>query len=111
MPKLTKKVVEGINPQDSDVVVWDAEIPGFGVRVWPSGRRVYILKYRNLQGRQRKPVIGRHGTPKPFGVAKIAIATGTTQRPIRLGVRGDRILLAQTPEMDKLASQPCFPEK
>ncbi len=42
-------------------VVWDAEIPGFGVRVWPSGRRVYILKYRNLQGRQRKPVIGRHG--------------------------------------------------
>jgi integrase len=61
MPKLTKKVVEGIKPQDSDVVVWDAEIPGFGVRVWPSGRRVYILKYRNRQGRQRKPVIGRHG--------------------------------------------------
>ena len=61
MPKLTKKVVEGINPQDRDVVVWDAEIPGFGVRVWPSGRRVYILKYRNRQGRQRKPVIGCHG--------------------------------------------------
>ena len=34
---------------------------GFGVRVWPSGRRVYILKYRTAEDRQRKVTIGQHG--------------------------------------------------
>ena len=62
MPKLTKRLVEGINPDpDRDVIIWDQELPGFGIRVWPSGKRVYILKYRNMHGRQRKPVIGQHG--------------------------------------------------
>ena len=61
MPKLTKRLVEGIEPQAQVIVVWDSKIPGFGVRVRPSGRRVYILKYRNRQGRQRKPNIGLHG--------------------------------------------------
>lgn len=72
MPKLTKKLVEGIEPQDQDVVIWDSEIPGFGIRVRPSGRRVYILKYRNKQGRQRKPTVGRHGVLTADQARKIA---------------------------------------
>ena len=60
--KLTKRVVEAIAPpSDRDVIVWDTEIRGFGVRVWPSGKRAYFVKYRTREGRQRKPTIGVHG--------------------------------------------------
>lgn len=61
MPKLTKRVVEAIKPSDREVIVWDDELRGFGVRVWPSGKRAYFVKYRTREGRQRKPTIGEHG--------------------------------------------------
>ena len=37
--KLSKTVVEGIKTADQDVVVWDETLPGFGIRVKPSGVR------------------------------------------------------------------------
>lgn len=40
MPKLTKRLVEGAEVRDADYFVWDEDLPGFGVRVMPSGRRV-----------------------------------------------------------------------
>lgn len=61
MPKLTKRFVEAIPIGDRDVIAWDSEIRGFGVRVWPSGKRTYFVKYRTQEGRQRKPTIGVHG--------------------------------------------------
>ena len=61
MAKLTKKLVETLEVRDKDYVVWDSQTPGFGVRIRPTGRRVYILKYRNKHSRQRKPAIGIHG--------------------------------------------------
>ena len=33
-----------------DYVVWDAELPGFGLRVWPSGKRAYIAQYSVRDG-------------------------------------------------------------
>ena len=44
MPKLTKRFVESIKPGDREIIKWDTEVRGFGVRVQPSGRRTYILK-------------------------------------------------------------------
>lgn len=61
MPRLTKRHVESLTTEARDYTVWDDELPGFGIRVWPSGKRVYVLKYRTREGRQRKPVIGLHG--------------------------------------------------
>ena len=46
MPRLTKRVVESVAPKDKEFYVWDAEIPGLGLRVLPSGRRQYIVQYR-----------------------------------------------------------------
>ena len=39
MPKLTKRSVEALQPGSKDYFVWDAETPGFGVRVMPSGAK------------------------------------------------------------------------
>jgi integrase len=59
--KLTKKVVEAILPGAIDVVVWDTEVRGFGVKVTKAGRRAYFLYYRTRAGQQRRPTIGQHG--------------------------------------------------
>lgn len=59
--KLTKTRVERVRPDpDRDVVVWDAELRCFGLRVKPSGRRTYIVQYR-AEGRSRRMTLGRHG--------------------------------------------------
>ena len=60
MPKLTKRVVDALKPEASEVVHWDTALSGFGVRVWPTGRKSYIVKCR-CRGRQIKMTIGTHG--------------------------------------------------
>lgn len=62
--KLTKRVVDGALPIDRRYVIWDAQVPGFGVRVFPSGAKTFIFKYRVGGGRsatRRQPVIGKYG--------------------------------------------------
>ena len=59
--KLTDRIIENIKPGDREIIIWDTEVKGFGVRVQPSGQRSYILKYRNIHGITRKPKIGVHG--------------------------------------------------
>ncbi len=61
MPKLTKRVVESITPTIRVQVVWDSQLPGFGIRVRASGKRVYFVQYRTHHNRQRKQNIGQHG--------------------------------------------------
>jgi integrase len=57
--RLTKTLVEALEPESRDVYAWDNRIAGFGVKVTPRGARVYVLKYR--AGRlQRWMTLGRH---------------------------------------------------
>ncbi|CAM1633628.1 tyrosine-type recombinase/integrase [Bartonella apis] len=63
MPKITKRIVDALEPNEDgkEALLWDSEIKGFGVRVMPSGIKSYIIKYRTIEGRQRKMTIGRVG--------------------------------------------------
>ncbi len=46
MPRLTKRVIEAAEIQATEHFIWDDSLPGFGVRVLPSGRKGYIVQYR-----------------------------------------------------------------
>lgn len=60
--KLTKRFVESIIPHEKDeLLLWDSEIKGFGIRVFPTGRRTYFVQYRNQFGSTRRKKIGAHG--------------------------------------------------
>lgn len=60
MVKLTKRVIDGLLPREKDYFEWDDELPGFGVRVWPTGKKTYVAQYR--AGKQtRRFKVGAHG--------------------------------------------------
>ena len=75
--RITKSSVDGVKPQDKEIICWDDLLPGFGVRVRPTGRRYYILKADfgiappdcELSGAkgvqfQNQPSIGKERHPK-----------------------------------------------
>jgi integrase len=73
MAKITKKLVDGLQAQpNGEYWVWDSELPGFGVRVWPSGRKVYVAQYR-AEGRTRRVGLGTHGAVTPEQARKEAV--------------------------------------
>jgi integrase len=63
--KLTKRVVEAAEPASSDQYLWDAEVKGFGVKITPAGRKVFLFQYR-MGGRGAKTercTIGEYRSP------------------------------------------------
>ena len=61
--KLTKSAIDAIPTPAKDVVYWDSGCPGFGVKITPKGRKVFIVLYRSggTGSRLRKYTIGPYG--------------------------------------------------
>ena len=57
---LTGRAVDALAVSARDVIVWDRELAGFGVRVYPSGRKVYVVQSR-AGGGPRRVTLGTHG--------------------------------------------------
>ena len=92
--KITKRTVDALKAATGrDVLLWDDELPGFGVRCRASGRKVYFLKYRTAGGRQRWLTLGRHGPVTPDAARaralreKAAVADGNDPSGARLRKR------------------------
>lgn len=63
--RITKRTVDAAAPGAREYVVWDPALKGFGLKVTPAGRKVYLVQYRigGRSGRTRRYTIGPHGAP------------------------------------------------
>src|SRR5436305_7284400 len=61
--KLTKSSIDALPTPSCDQIYWDAGCPGFGVKVTPKGRKVFIVLYRmgGAGSKLRKYTIGPYG--------------------------------------------------
>src|SRR5262245_32131004 len=61
--RLTKSAIDALPTPKSDLVYWDAGYPGFGVKVTPKGRKVFVVLYRTggAGSKLRKYTIGPYG--------------------------------------------------
>jgi len=62
---LTLKNIASIPTPEKRTEYWDNEVPGFLLRVGPSGPKVFYLVYRNRQGEKRRLKIGNLGILTP----------------------------------------------
>lgn len=60
--KLTKRAIDALAVPDSkQLIYWDSEVKGFGLRVLPSGLKTFVVQYRNAEGIKRRMNLGRFG--------------------------------------------------
>ncbi len=71
---ISKRTVEALSVEDRDAVFWDDRIPGFGVRVYPSGSKVYVVQTRH-RGKSQRVTLGRHGVITADAARKKAAET------------------------------------
>lgn len=76
--KLTKRYVDSAsyegegNEQD---IRWDSVVPGFGLRLYPSGKKAFVFRYR-FRGRKRFVTLGKCGVltaDQARGKAKVMV--------------------------------------
>ena len=61
--RLTKSAIDALPTPPAEVVYWDAGLPGFGVKVTPTGRKVFLVLYRTggAGSKLRKYTVGPYG--------------------------------------------------
>jgi integrase len=77
---ITKTLVDGLAPAAAEYTVWDSKLPGFGVRVRPTGAKSFVIVYRAGSGRTAPT---RRFTIAAVG--KLAPDLARTQAKILLG--------------------------
>ena len=61
--RLIKSIIDALPTPDKEIVYWDESLPGFGLKITPKGRKVFIVLYRagGSGSRLRKYTIGPYG--------------------------------------------------
>ena len=66
--KLTKRTIDTLpSPIAQDQIWWDEDLKGFGLKLTPAGRKVFLVQYRPAGDRRnpRKYTIGEYGSVTP----------------------------------------------
>ena len=58
--KITKRMVDALSAKRKAGLFWDRDLPGFGVRVYATGRIAYVVQSRGPSG-SRRVTLGQHG--------------------------------------------------
>jgi integrase len=63
--RITKRIVDSVQPRDKSFIIFDASVKGFGCRVMPTGAKSFVLEYRPGAGgrsvAKRRLTLGRYG--------------------------------------------------
>jgi len=60
MPKITKRLIDATEATGKDTFLWDEELAGYGLKITPAGRKVFVLQYR-IGRRSRRMTLGTYG--------------------------------------------------
>ena len=71
--RLTNHAISTARPKASEYTLWDGTLNHFGLRVYPSGVRSFVVQIR-VQGRMRKITLGRFPATGIAGARKQAAA-------------------------------------
>src|SRR5215212_4206184 len=65
--KLTKSTIDSLPSSTKDTIWWDTDLKGFGLKITPTGRKVFLVQYRPAGDRRnpRKYTIGEYGQVTP----------------------------------------------
>jgi integrase len=86
MANLTKRTIDAASPGDKEYFLWCTGTPGFGIRIHPTGRKVFVAQVR--VGRQtRRLGVGHYG---PFTVDQARTAAQEIIRSAKMGVDPQR---------------------
>lgn len=91
MARLTKRFVDAAEPATRRRFLWDESLPGFGLVVHATGRKVYVVQYRNAEGRTRRQALGVHGVLTPDQARRLAAAHLVAARSGRDPVEENRV--------------------
>ena len=103
MARLTKRTLESAEAKAKDYFIFDDELPGFGLRIMPSGRKIFVLQYR-VGCKARRCTLGHY----PIFTVEQARAKATkVLAAVRDGQdpSGEKRLLAQAPTVRDLAKR------
>src|SRR3954471_16710147 len=66
--KLSKSTIGALPSSTQDVIWWDSDLKGFGLKVTAAGRKVFLVQYRPAGDRRnpRKYTIGEYGSVTPY---------------------------------------------
>lgn len=95
--KITNRTVASLRAERKPGLFWDRDLPGFGVRVYTTGKISYVVQSRGPGG-SRRVTLGRHGEITPHAARKLAaqvidrIKTGLEPLPERLNFTLDQTI-------------------
>ena len=58
--KLSKRTIDRLTVDRASAVFWDSELPGFGIRVHATGRKVFVAQARTPGGLPKRATVGRY---------------------------------------------------
>lgn len=91
--KITKRVVDAAEVADKRYTIFDSDVKGFGLRVFPSGQKSYVFEYRAGEG-------GRNSAKKRITIGKTSEFTPDEARRQADKLRS-KVKVGEDPQGDK----------
>ncbi|MGU3577069.1 tyrosine-type recombinase/integrase [Brucellaceae bacterium C25G] len=83
MPKLTKTILDNADLREKPYFIWCSDLPGFGARVFATGKKTFYVDYYNQAGQRKRMSLG--------GLGKLTVEEARKMARINLGdaLRGE----------------------